>query len=142
MTFRDQLFALPFHCSVPNQNSKFKIRFVTPYPKNVTTFVTTLTSKITRFYRHCYDVTTSRGDHPTPSPRTLALTPTLTLNPYPPAACVATCDVNVATFVATSTSKILRFYRACCDVATLQGGSPRPLRNLNRARNRNLAPPF
>jgi len=41
-------------------------------PKNVATHVATLTSKITRFYRHCCDVATSTGDHP-PLPLLLVL---------------------------------------------------------------------
>jgi hypothetical protein len=37
--------------------------------KNVATLVATLTSKITRFYRRCCDVATSKGDHPQVHPR-------------------------------------------------------------------------
>src|SRR5690349_5164651 len=40
---------------------------VTTSRKKVTTFVTISTSKIPRFYRHCYDVTTSTEDHPSKS---------------------------------------------------------------------------
>jgi hypothetical protein len=49
------------------QHSIIPIPNVATSAENVATFVATLTSKITRFYRHCCDVAISREDHP-PSP--------------------------------------------------------------------------